>query len=76
MNFTSNLTLLRAKEAFSLVIEFRAIQRPNLAVDDWQVVEAKAKMMVVRVTFPAPDEISLSTVRSLLLCLHNRTMIS
>lgn len=31
--------------------------------------------MVVRVAFPKPDEISLSTVRSLL-SLHYRTMIS
>ena len=70
VNFTSNLTLFRAKEAFSLVIEFRAAQRPNLVVNDWQVIEGKANKMVVRVTFPKPDEISLSTVRSLLLSLH------
>jgi hypothetical protein len=38
-----------------------------LVVDDWQVIEGKANKMVVRVSFAKPDEISLSTVRSLLL---------
>lgn len=35
VNFTSNLTLFRAKEAFSLVIEFGAAWRPNMVINEW-----------------------------------------
>ena len=62
MNFTSNLTLFRDKDAFAIAVEFRSGQRPNQAIDDWQVIEASKETMKLRLVFPRPDEISLTTV--------------
>jgi len=58
MNFTSNLTLFREKDSMSLLVEFRAIQKPNMLIDNWKVIDVGADSMIIQVKFPDEKEIS------------------